>query len=121
MKRGISHEGNKLGVYMRNYLMCFGLVLSCQSVALAENVEQLSFGYCRSCNQAIWNDVFPYLPRHDDGSLQQPIDDSTVMDVYRKLWKEANIRVDTCLNTSASMLVNEKVKRASCERRLKRK
>jgi len=101
-----------------------GLILAATGFANAEgqdNVEQLDHSYCRSCSNDVWSEVLPYLPRHDDGTLQGPIDDSTVMGIYRNLWKSAIASASRCLDVSAKMLVNEKVKRATCERKLRRK
>ena len=71
-------------------------------VAEPINPEQLNHSYCRNCTEQMWLEVLPYLPRRDDGSLQQPIDDSTVMDVYRRLWNESKGRTDICLNSWAA-------------------
>ena len=87
----MKNEKINRGVYMRGAFFIGGLVFGLSSVVVAEpiNREQL--------NHKVIVEIVPsrcgwkfcrIFPRRDDGSLQQPIDDSTVMDVYRRLWNE---------------------------------
>lgn len=60
--------------------------------------ENLDANYCRACTAEMLSEVAPYLPRDRAGNILRPVDDSTVMSIYRDLWKSAAKAADDTAN-----------------------
>ncbi len=110
-----------LAVFIRSCVLS-SLVVVFNSRAEGQNVanpEQLIYGsHCRACTPKIWDEVEAYLPRRPDGTLMQPIDDTTVMNAYRQMWYAEQSRADLCMNMWAADRVTALVKNAKTSRAL---
>lgn len=76
--------------------------------------------YCTACTPRMWEEVAPYLPRYADGTLMRPIDNTTVLNVYRNLWMSADSAHTSCMNLWADERVKLLVQKAKLQRDLNR-
>lgn len=68
--------------------------------------------YCTACTPSMWEEVLPSLPRRGDGTLMRPIDNVTVLRVYRNMWIDEESAKNTCLNMWANERVTYMVQKA---------
>lgn len=115
-------KNNDTAIFLvRNAVFMFGLVFGVQHVVAepVTNPEKLTYNsHCRACTPKIWDEVESRLPRRADGSLMQPIDDTTVLNIYRQMWYEETNRADLCMNMWAENRVELLVKNAKTSRAL---
>lgn len=77
--------------------------------------------FCRACTKEMKSEVSPYLPRNEQGQILRPVDDTTVMHIYRNLWKSAQSASDMCMNLWAEDRVSSAVRYARATKTCRRK
>lgn len=74
------------------------LIIALLLCATNVNAESLDSNFCRACDAEMLAEVAPYLPRDKSGNVLRPVDDTTVLRIYRDLWKSASKAADDTAN-----------------------